>query len=374
MSKSLLLLLLSTIFVGCGAPAPKSTTTAKSDSSTTATIVEQVALPALSNETQGELTDEVFGEVIELKGVSVPTDDIFGISEAQMLVRDSLLFLKTIQGDKLLRVYSLPDFKLVATAAPKGRGPGEFQFPDIIKSNAKDTLLYLYESSSSRIYALKSDYSVSIAHQGEVDGNQEQFSSYNRQWGTLDNAPNLVYMQQDYEKKKNEILVNKVVGDSVTTTAVADLTFNPKYKNWPAYIGSFGVNEKLGRAYYAYKYFKRVVVCDINSGEFKVLDFDTAQSGLKNGSMDQSVTHYWKSANGDDHFYLLYSGRTPVDVGRDNSRGNAHIFIEKYDWNGTPVAKYRLDGWGYFTVDEARGKIYLCSTTEEHPFMVYDLP
>ncbi len=372
MRKSILLPLLAILFVGCGSPAPKNVTEAISD--TTAVIVEQITLPALSNETLSELTDEVFGEVIELKGVNVTTDDIFGISEAQMLVRDSLLFLKTLQGDKLLRIYSLPDFKLISTALSKGRGPGEFQFPDIIKSNAKDTLLYLYESSNNRIYALKSDYSVSVAYQGEVASDQGTYAPYNKQWGTLDNAPNIVYMQQDYNKRTNEILVDKMVEDSVITTPIADLTFNPKYKNWPAYIGSFGVNEKLGRAYYAYKYFKRVVVYDINSSNFKVLEFETEQNGLKNGAIDQSVTHYWKSADGEDYFYLLYSGRTPMDVGRDNSKGNAHIFIEKFDWNGTPVAKYMLDSWGYFTVDEENNKIYLCSTTEEHPFMVYDIP
>jgi hypothetical protein len=70
----------------------------------------------------------------------------------------------------------------------------------------------------------------------------------------------------------------------------------------------------------------------------------------------------------------LYSGRKPVDVGKEHNAENWYIFVEQYDWNGNPIHKYRLDRWGFFTVDEKRGHIILASTDDDEPFFVFDLP
>jgi len=50
-----------------------------------------------------------------------------------------------------------------------------------------------------------------------------------------------------------------------------------------------------------------------------------------------------------------------------------YIHVEKYDWNGQPVAKYRLDQWGYFTVDEENNLLYLVSTNHDSSFFKYQL-
>lgn len=72
--------------------------------------------------------------------------------------------------------------------------------------------------------------------------------------------------------------------------------------------------------------------------------------------------------------YVLYSGRTPMQVMKELNKGDEYMYVEQYDWNGNPIRKFKLDNWGYFCVDEINNKIYQVSTTEEHPFLVYDMP
>jgi hypothetical protein len=78
-------------------------------------------------------------------------------------------------------------------------------------------------------------------------------------------------------------------------------------------------------------------------------------------------------SSGDRHFWMAYSGRTPVDVQQANRSNNKFIYIEKYDWNGNPVKRYRLDDWGYFCVDEKNETLYLSSTAGIFSILKYDL-
>ena len=58
---------------------------------------------------------------------------------------------------------------------------------------------------------------------------------------------------------------------------------------------------------------------------------------------------------------------------RAAQKENYYIYVEQYDWNGIPIRKYKLDQWGYFTVDEKNEKLYLTSTNHDDPFFEYNL-
>ena len=112
-------------------------------------------------------------------------------------------------------------------------------------------------------------------------------------------------------------------------------------------IGSLGVNFQYERAVWAYKYAKRVVFCDFD-GNMRSVDFRSAEEGETEGvGMDSNVTHYWK----------LYAG---------------HRYVW-FDWNGNPVRRYRLDNWGFISVDEDSGTLYFLSNVSEYPFFKYSL-
>ena len=72
-------------------------------------------------------------------------------------------------------------------------------------------------------------------------------------------------------------------------------------------------------------------------------------------------------------FICCTADEPPYQVGRDNNKGNYYIHVEKFDWNGQPIAKYKLDRWGYFTVDEENNFLYLVSTNDDSTFFKYKL-
>jgi hypothetical protein len=87
----------------------------------------------------------------------------------------------------------------------------------------------------------------------------------------------------------------------------------------------------------------------------------------------QNITHYWGMSAQKEFVYVLYSGRSPVDVQKEWDNKQYYILVEKYDWNGNPIAKYKLDNWGYFCVDEPHQKLYLASVNDAEPFFEFDL-
>jgi hypothetical protein len=159
---------------------------------------------------------------------------------------------------------------------------------------------------------------------------------------------------------------------------IINLGLNPKRRSSFSYIGSFGVNAKKRRMVYAYKYFKIVKFFDMDTHEIKTINFEREtfkeNSVYKVNGLDANVTHYWKISTSDKYVYLLYSGRTPVQVGREMMKHKCYIYVEKYDWNGNPISKYKLDRWGYFFADPNDNKIILCSADEDEPFFEYILP
>ena len=104
------------------------------------------------------------------------------------------------------------------------------------------------------------------------------------------------------------------------------------------------------------------------------VDFRSAEEGETEGvGMDSNVTHYWKLYAGHRYVWLLYSGRTPVDVVREQNKDIYYIYVEQFDWNGNPVRRYRLDNWGFISVDEDSGTLYFLSNVSEYPFFKYSL-
>jgi hypothetical protein len=128
---------------------------------------------------------------------------------------------------------------------------------------------------------------------------------------------------------------------------------------------------------YAYKYFKRLAFMDFEANTVRTVNFSEKEP--KNGDeiamlAPENVTHYWGMSGQDRYVYVLHSGRSPVDVSMELKKGPGHIDVEKFDWNGNPVRKYRLDHWGYFCVDEKAKRIYMLSGIEDDPFWVYTIP
>ncbi len=345
----------------------------QSEQSTETVISSKVEnLPPLE-EGEFTVTEKDFGEAVELHGTTHPVDSVFfEVKECEMIVNDSVLIIKNQNNAEMFMAFSLPDFRFIRSFGAFGRGPGEFQFPGLVKDESGQYLCFIYEKTNNHLYALTSDLEIIelpvVLQKGERTFNDKQL------YGISSNE----FLYVESIPKGKAIFSARSENDTMITTLIKNLAFSDKHKNWAAYIGDFGVNGKKNRAVFAYKYFKRLIFTDLESGISKTVIFDIPAETKKEDAVSMldpsNITHYWGMSSNDKFVYVLYSGRTPIDVSKENNKSSGYIYVEKFDWNGNPVSKHKLDHWGYFCINEQENTIYLTSVTDEHPLISYKLP
>jgi hypothetical protein len=249
-------------------------------------------------------------------------------------------------------------------------GPEEFISPLIVKTLEDSILCYIYEKLDDKVYKITRDhlypeYYLTLPKQKHDLGDKQIIfmdskSAYYS--ATSGNTKKIFYFNKD------SLPQEKIVKDLAI----------PEFKgSWQSVIGDFGINMHYGRIVYAYKYFKRLKIIDEQTLKERNIIFDKVE--LKKGLNDvetlepTNITHFWGMSPNDKYFWMLYSGRTPIDVQTDNRNNKKYIFVEKYDWNGNPLKRYKLDDWGYFCVDEERNTLYLASTASINSLIRYDL-
>jgi len=326
--------------------------------------------------TEGDfvLKEKDFGNIVELKGKSHPVEQIFRVSECEMIALDSIFIVKNLANADMFMAFSLPSFKFIKSFGLSGKGPGEFQSPHLVKDESGKYICYIYESAKAgnALFALDRNMELIKLPFNFPSG---IFAFSDKQFHGISSEE--FYYVESIEKGKAMFHL-EATRDTAKTTLLQDLSFSGKHKNWAAYIGDFGVSGKNKRLVFAYKYFKRILFYDLEHQTSKIISFDH-QYDTKEGDavsmLDPSnVTHYWGMSSNDKYVYILYSGRTPIDVSKELKKSSGYIYIEKFDWNGNPICKYKLDHWGYFCVNAQENTIYLASTTEEQPFFSYRLP
>ncbi len=316
------------------------------------------------------IKDDAFGDIIELTGTPHPVDQIFRVSGTEMFVRDDLLIIKNRNNSYFFMAYSLPDFRYIKSFGKVGKGPNEFQFPKLVRTDCDTILCFIIEQANNTIYWLNKNFEISELPVKLTD--EKRFSSI-QLYGV---SPTEFYYVKSIPKGK-AVFYSKQVNDSVSTTQLITLSFSDKYASWTAYIGDFGVNEKYNRLVFAYKYFKRLLFFDFKNKSSRVVSFDVDTKKKKSGKsmMDPSnITYYWGMSAQKKYLYVLYSGRTPIEVTKELNKSSGYIYVEQFDWNGNPVHKYKLDNWGYFCVNEKENRIYMVSTTSDDPFVIYKIP
>jgi hypothetical protein len=326
-----------------------------------------VSLPPLVGEELFLKNKTLFGKTIELQGKQIIADTvIFKVREAEFLVKNDRIIIKSGR----IMMFQYPEMIFLGYRGKWGNGPDEFIYPHIVPTADSTLLCYLFESTNSKLYQMDRKGNLSF-YPFSLSKSKDKYSEKQ----VINIAPNdFIYVGNTPTGKS--IFRATSENDSTSVREVYNLALNPKRKSPFAYIGDFAVNAAQNRMVYAYKYFKIIKFMDMEAKTIKTINFEREQLDestlYKVDGLDQNTTHYWGVSAQNNYVYFLYSGRTPVEVMRENNKNNHYIYVEQYDWNGNPVNKFKLDQWGYFTVDEANKKIYLLSTNHDDPLFVYD--
>ena len=333
-----------------------------------ATVPDTIA-PLVPGEVHLKNDAEAFGEELQLKGDTVLREEIFKVGVSTMILKDSLM-LVCCEDDRPFRMHSLPDLELKGISGNRGRGPMEFISPDIWPYEGSGYIAMVNENfrDIQGLFKIRTDGVVEqIRHRIP---SQYNASSYTRGFAAVDDD-HIVFAHSSaiylYDGS------DTAAAPGQTVRKLADVRLGKYSSGSTMNIGSLGVNFQYERAVWAFKYAKRVVFCDFD-GNMRSVDFRSAEEGETEGvGMDSNVTHYWKLYAGHRYVWLLYSGRTPVDVVREQNKDIYYIYVEQFDWNGNPVRRYRLDNWGFISVDEDSGTLYFLSNVSEYPFFKYSL-
>ena len=326
--------------------------------------------PVLPNLEEGDInvSDDDFGETINLVGEPLNIKE--NIKPEQLLVKGNYLITNNQRKDSIFMIFELPEMKCIASFGIKGIGPDEFGYPQIVQTAEDSILFYIFDMMNEKVYKvpvrhLSPEYYFSFPSKNRnYDDKQIVFSD-----------SKLAYIVSTVPKGK---MILSWMKDSLPQEkTVKDLSIPGVKGSWTTLIGDFGINFDLDRMAYAYKYFKRLKIIDMKSMKERQIIFKAKE--LEKGLNDiatlepTNVTHFWGMSPNKNFFYMLYSGRTPVDVMRDNQNKNKYIFVEKFDWNGNPVKRYKLDDWGYFCVDEKTNTLYLASTVSIYSLLKYNI-
>ncbi len=331
-----------------------------------------VELPPLESGEAFLKNKDPFGEIVGLTGEPLETDSvIFRLSGPEMIVKEGRFVMKN-RGTAPFMQFGLPDMAFLGEYGKMGSGPDEYVYPTLVPTTDPDLLCYVFEQSNQKLYR--------FLPTGELEYYPFPFSDKTANHLSDKELVNLapddfIYVESSATGKS--IFRSTRSTDSVATREVYSLGLNPKRKSPFSYIGDFVVNARRDRMAYAYKYFKIIKFMDLEGKSVRTVNFEReefSESTLyKVNGLDQNVTHYWGACAGEDYVYFLYSGRTPMEVNREWGKKQFYIFVEQYDWNGTPIRTYKLDQWGYFTVDEKNKCLYLASPNYDDPFFVYHL-
>lgn len=334
---------------------------------------EKTAEPILPELPEGDLNlrEDAFGKIQELQGTAKPVEEIFKVSETQMLIRDSLLVVKNLCDGKWVMIYQLPEFRLVKKLGTKGNGPEELAFPKLIETQNPEAICYVFDLMRKAYYRLTPDLQLQSFKTGIKSG--KDFFDSKQISAKSENE--MLFVETSSRGK--ELFRYLKTPDSLYQESLLDLSFSDRQNNWARFIGDFGVNWEKKRAVFAYKYDKQLLFYDYEKDQVRHIRFD-AQKAEEGDPLQvmapTNVTHYWGMSARDKYVYVAWSGRSPVDVQEEWNQGMHYIYIEQFDWNGNPIRKYKLDRWGYFTVDEKEEILYLTSTNDDPPFFAYRLP
>jgi len=337
-------------------------------------IQAEPEIPKLANLEEGEFfykSKNPFGETIELKGTQKITDTvIFKVSETQAIIKNDFMIMK---NGRSFMLFQLPDLSYMGpTTGTFGRGPDEFIYPQLVSTPDNNILSYIFESTNQELYSLDYNGKITPTPFSFNAGKQATYSDKN-----VINIADNDFIYCETTPKGKSVFRTQLIGDSLDVKEVFNLALNPKLKSWTAYIGDFVANPKQNRMAYAYKYFKIIKFMDLDGKTVKTINFEKdtfdENTTYRLDGLDSNITHYWGACAQDKYVYFLYSGRTPYQVMQEWGKENYYIYVEQYDWNGNPIRKYKLDRWGYFTVDEKNEKLYLFSTTDDDPVFTYDV-
>lgn len=287
-------------------------------------------------------TDFPIGEIRSIK--QIPLNIMIENRELIMFIKGDYILIKHLEmrkGACLLHVVSLPDYKVVAKLAPFGEGPDDFYDIRLIPTEEEDKLCYIREINKGRIFYLTS--SLELKEYGKlVDIPDFLYSGDSR--GSLYIGNDTLLTSQGGNNGKGICKVN--LKDS-TVRGIIPFHFIEGANSF-FYLGDMAHSFQKKRGAFAFTYNDRLAFFDFDGEDIKLIQF--GNKDMKAKSMPEILnsgnnTIYRYDCFGNDNYVYAIYRESANDLDKSQSG-----YLEQFDWNGKPVARYLLpEGHGFYS-------------------------
>ncbi len=300
-------------------------------------------------------------------------DIVTGNNELKIISKNGYLIIKSllkVQGEHLVTILDEKTLEEVKKIAPFGGGPEEFMDVRVIESHNPGILAYLMDpkdEAQRKVWALNDD--LTLTEQYNFD-----FSKYKQHfWLGCENPMHIggdSFLLERYASNGKGLHVYNA-GDS-TLTNILSMNFSDDFDSWwLCYLGSVAYNPGHKRIAYAFQYYDRIVFADIDGknlrtvqpGEPERIKAKTRSDMFEKGD---HTAYYGEVMCDDYYFYALYRGHTVYDPANDDSLS---YYIEQFDMEGKPVARYKLPAGKTFRIGcvspGEKGVVYLINIKED---------
>lgn len=313
--------------------------------------VEYPEIPK-SNIIQLEKSDFPKGEIRSIE--RIPIDLEIELRETNIFAKGNYIIVKHLEwrkGAYLLHVLSLPDYKTVAQLAPFGEGPDEFMDIRVIPTEETDKLCYVFNFSNNKLFILSTSLKL-------------------EECGLLPEIPEnklgdpFLYMGDG----KMQVCLGANKGMGIGWVGLNDTIVKgtvpfqfAEGAGWFFYIGKLAHSFSRKREAYAFTYHDRIAFFDFDGGNVKMCRF--GDKTLKTTSSPDNPLYYYSCFASDKYVYAIYR-----ESQKDTDETNP-LYLEQYDWDGNPVARYLLPkGRGLYTgcATEDNSIIYMVDYYEDN--------
>ncbi len=275
-------------------------------------------------------------------------------------VDDSLILLRN-QGrkDSMYVVVRASDWNVKSVFGEIGEGEDQFIYPQILKSSDDVMIRDILGSKVTTVDPIS----------GKMTHVDLKLPIDDRAYDIFyeDGA----YIYENFNRPSVGTIIKLKGDERVVLLDFLELHREIGDENHYGYRGSMGVNPKDGRVVYAYEYIRRF---DIVSGDGELLstniDPNSKYPVVYNGKLNrQQSTIYYKGVSvSEDRIYLYYIGESPLGF----MEQGMVTYIEEFDWEGTPIKRYRLDD--YFSYIAYLDGSFICISPKfNSKYVIYNI-
>ena len=304
----------------------------------------------------------------------VPTGEPVPPNVSMHILRDYLVFLDHLNlsysVEYFFHAYRLFDLSFVGSFGRRGRGPGEWNNPDIVHSSSMSPYLYLFELSSRE--------STAIIHKMALDtlAQLKEVRTFSIDKGRIP--------MNDPVIKNDSLLVFREFTPDHRALRMYHLQEERPVITWD-YGGIFypkifsDENNGILRAndsriIFIYRYKEMIDFMDWDLNLKKRLNYQKGKPVITDNHSNNKI-HTTNTYLGEHFLYIFYSGMSPNER---LTKSNLNLGLEVFDMDGTPVCRYSfIDPTPFtFVVDERTFTLYGYKGSDgmEDYISVYHLP